>query len=170
MSILEDLASEISGYAKEFIEIKIDHFTPYGSYGGQWDVDDVGLFTIQVKNKGLLEVKNIRIHINVLYDGSGNRYGQLRYQDWEGHGESHYPEWQYSLEVGLWKTLGAKSPFQAIVGLFDFQALRDTGGAESNLIECHLAEYDVSLDNLLYDSTEHEWTVETKAKALIRGD
>jgi len=71
MTILQDLAKEITGYAKENISLEIINFQPTTSYGTKWDVGDMGTFQVRINNKGNLHVKNVKLHLNRLVLISG---------------------------------------------------------------------------------------------------
>ncbi len=163
MAIIQDLANEISGYAKTYIKCKIENFEPYDNYGGQWDVNDLGHFNIKLTNEGPLDVKNLRLHLNTF----GN-YGEIRLLVPGPRGNT--TNWTGSTMEAVFRGILKADSSRTFPGLFQFKATDDTNGKEEEVVECHISEYDLSWDNLLYDSTEHEWTTTFKQKALIRSD
>ena len=158
MPILEDLANAISGYAKNYIKCKIESLQPSSQYGAKWDVGDSGSFTVKISNTGKLDVKNVKLHLNTL-----GGYGKIKFSSFMGSST----DWATHLDVSFLGTLKANSPSSNVFGWFQFKAEDDTGGAAKDVIEVHVAEYDVSWDNLLYDATKHEWATMGKVQLEI---
>jgi len=160
MSVLQDLANEISGYAKKNITIEIINFQPYAQYGGEWDEGDVGSCQIKISNNGNLDVKNLRLHANRL-----GGYGKIRWVAFLGWGSTG---WEVHLDIApvLFGTIPAGESRLAL-GYLGFRADHHTSEQVKDLFEVHVAEYDVSLDSLLYDETKHEWATQATQKGKI---
>jgi len=160
MSVLSNLAEEISGYAKDYIKLEIINFDPSAQYGDNWEVGESGSFQVKITNNGNLDIKNLRLRVNRRGD-----FGLVRH--WSPIGPSH-PQWDVSMSVIVFGVLSAGQTRNW--GYFGFKAQKDTGGIAKDVVEVHVAEYDVSLDSLLYDKTNEEWSTSVTHAEKIRTD
>ena len=151
MSILEQLADDIKGYAKEHITVEIVDLKPNNLYGEKWDVGDTGGFSVRVSNSGNMSVKNLQLHLR-----SPGGYGDLRYWSWIGHGSTNWTNGVVT--VRLFGTLQAGA--SRLWSNFGFRTTRDTDHLERKVVEAHIAEYDLNMDELLVDGTGEEWAAQ----------
>lgn len=157
MKLLEELSTEISGYARDSIEVKIERFEPYNEYGDKWDEGDYGSFSVKVMNNGDLDIRNLLLQIT----GS---YGVVRFVSW-----TQTPmvsgDWAPQIEVSV-DHIAANSE-RYVPAQFSYHALRDTQGTVRELINVQVVECNVNLDNLLRDKTTQGFLIRGSASAQI---
>ena len=151
MGLIQELATEISGYAKEYIKLEIVDFQPFPRWGGKWDENDEGFFRVNVSNNGELDVKDVKLHLNAL-----GRHGKIRYIPFFGVPTNWVRHLNYDkMNAMVWHVRAKKSA--QMIGNFNYRAEKHTDGIVKNLVEVHVDDYDLSWDSLLYDETDHSW-------------
>jgi len=142
MSILDDLRNEMMSYAADFIDLDIVNFNIVPSKGPAWNIGDYGSFQVRIRNRGHMDVKNLKLHIVAL-----NGLGKVRFimpllpKGWEN---------SFVWPISLYINAHARKT----IGWFQFKAEKKTNGAK-DVIKVHIHGFDLTWDHLLTDHTGH---------------
>jgi hypothetical protein len=150
MSILSQIASEISSYAKDFIKIEISPLSLSQSSGSVWNPGDTGTFSIKVTNSGHMDVINFKIHVN-------SYFGKVKFA-------FPIPGVSTAYTNSLVPTIKYKIPAHSSINIIQFvyKAEKKTEGAQT-VLTAHVEAYDLNWDHILND---HTWYTTLPADSL----
>lgn len=155
MSTIEDLNGAIDDYANNHVEIDIINFASVAG-DGHINVGEVWTFDVRVRNNGILDMKNFRLHVQ----GS----------TWSSVGNSDAGPFSGSL-ISSPQDVNAHSTVTFQPFYMRADAATGGGGTESEeIVKAHTSVFDADLEHLLRDHTHHSGSPEAAYTRHIHPD
>ncbi len=151
MGIIEDLAKAIDNYPSANVEITVTDFKEPGTHINKGEKSH---FKVRVRNKGMLDMKNVRLHLR------GTAYATVSVT----HSFFGSPSNFRNSVISSGRNINAHS--SSTFGEYHMRAEKVTT-ENRTLFTAHISSFDASLDHILRDHSHHAGSPQVSYKRHI---